>query len=86
MSFTGSDGFAFSRAIDSHSTSLLAASCSSCIIASGAFGNAASDSGRGGGFARYEWLGGEMSVSGGISGDIERPRNPYGTVMYLMRF
>lgn len=55
-------------------------------VEGGAFGNAASDSGRGGGFARYEWLGGEMSVSGGVSGDIEKPRNPYGTLTYLMRF
>jgi len=55
-------------------------------VEGGALGNSASDSGRGGGFARYEWLGGEMSVSGGVSGDIERPRNPYATVMYLMKF
>ena len=55
-------------------------------VEGGAFGNAASDSGRGGGFARYEWMGGEVSVSGGVSGDIEKPRNPYATVTYLTKF
>ena len=52
----------------------------------GSFGNEASRNGRGGAFARYEWLGGELSVSGGVSGDIAAPRNPYGTLVYLMRF
>lgn len=52
----------------------------------GAFGNEVSKGGRGGGFVRYEWLGGEVSLSGGVSGDIAAPRNPYGTVVYLTRF
>lgn len=52
----------------------------------GAFGNEASQNGRGGAFVRYEWLTGEMSVSGGMSGDIAAPRNPYGTFVYLTRF
>lgn len=52
----------------------------------GAFGNLAANNGRGGAFARYEWLGGELSLSGGISGDIAAPRNPYGTLVYLTRF
>lgn len=55
-------------------------------IEGGAFGNAASDNGRGGGFVRYEWAGGELSVSAGVSGNIERPDNPYGTLMLLTRF
>lgn len=55
-------------------------------VEGGAFGNAASDSGRAGGFLRYEWLGGEVSVSGGVSGDIAAPRNPYATFVYLMKF
>jgi hypothetical protein len=55
-------------------------------VEGGAFGNTASDSGRAGGFVRYEWPGGEMSVSGGVSGDIAAPRNPYGTLVYTMRF
>lgn len=52
----------------------------------GGFGNLASDNGRGGGFLRYQWLGGEISASGGVSGDIAAPRNPYGTLVYLTRF
>lgn len=52
----------------------------------GAFGNEASQSGRGGAFVRYEWLAGELSLSGGVSGDIAEPRNPYGTFVYLTRF
>ncbi len=52
----------------------------------GGFGTAASDSGRGGGFARYEWLGGEVAMSGGVSGDVAAPRNPYATIVYLTRF
>ncbi len=57
-------------------------------VEGGSFGNASSrnENGRGGAFARYEWLGGELSVSGGLSGDIAAPRNPYGTVMYMTRF
>lgn len=55
-------------------------------VEGGGFGNAASDNGRLGGFARYDWLGGEVSVSGGVSGDIAAPRNPYGTLVYLMKF
>lgn len=52
----------------------------------GGLGNAASDNGRGGGFVRYEWRGGEISASGGVSGDIAAPRNAYGTLVYLTRF
>jgi hypothetical protein len=55
-------------------------------VEGGALGNAASDSGRGGGFVRYEWRGGEISASGGVSGDIAAPRNAYGTLVYLTRF
>lgn len=55
-------------------------------VEGGAFGNEASRSSRGGAFVRYEWLAGELSVSGGVSGDIAEPRNPYGTFVYLTRF
>ncbi len=55
-------------------------------VEGGQFGNEASDNRRLGGFARYDWLGGEVSVSGGMSGDIAAPRNPYGTLVYMMKF
>lgn len=55
-------------------------------VEGGAFGNEASQNGRGGAFVRYEWLTGEMSLSGGISGDIAAPQNPYATFVYLTRF
>lgn len=52
----------------------------------GAFGNAAGRNGRGGAFVRYEWLAGELSLSGGMSGDLAAPRNPYGTLVYRTWF
>ena len=55
-------------------------------LEAGAFGNLASRDGRAGGFIRYEWASGEVSASGGVTGDIARPRTPYATVMYLTRF
>lgn len=39
-----------------------------------------------GGFARLEWFGGELSLSGGLSSDIGRRNEPYGTVGYLYQF
>ncbi len=55
-------------------------------IEAGAFGNAESESGRGGAFVRYEWAGGEISVSAGVSGDIASPTNPYGALVWLTRY
>jgi hypothetical protein len=55
-------------------------------VEGGASGNTASDNARAGAFVRYEWLGGEVSASGGVSGDIAAARNPYGTLVYLKRF
>jgi len=55
-------------------------------LEAGAFGNAESDSGRGGAFVRYQWAGGEISLSAGVSGDIERPTNPYGALVWLIRY
>ncbi|HXF55380.1 MAG TPA: cellulose biosynthesis protein BcsS [Hyphomicrobiaceae bacterium] len=55
-------------------------------LEAGAFGNAESDSGRGGAFIRYQWLSGEISLSAGISGDIDQPTNPYGSVLWLTRY
>lgn len=48
--------------------------------------NAESKDGRGGGFLRYEWDGAEISVSGGISGDIAQPTNPYATINWVMQY
>lgn len=55
-------------------------------VEAGAFGNAESEAGRGGAFVRYEWAGGEISVSAGVSGDIASPSNPYGTLTWLSRY
>ena len=55
-------------------------------VEAGAFGNEESESGRGGAFIRYEWTGGEISVSAGVSGDIAEPTNPYGSVVWLSRY
>jgi hypothetical protein len=55
-------------------------------LEAGAFGNAESESGRGGAFARYEWAGGEISVAAGVSGDIAQPSNPYGSLVWLTRY
>ena len=52
----------------------------------GAYGNRASNNGRAGGFVRYEWDGGEVSASGGVTGDIAKPATPYATLVYLSRF
>ncbi|MGQ0673800.1 MAG: cellulose biosynthesis protein BcsS [Hyphomicrobium sp.] len=49
------------------------------------------DFGRGGLFARYEWTGGEISLSGGISGssigraDLDDP-DPYGMIAWIMQY
>jgi Cellulose biosynthesis protein BcsS len=49
-------------------------------------GNAEHINGRAGLFARYDWAGGEISASVGVSGDIAEPANPYGTLNYMRRF
>lgn len=49
-------------------------------------GNNEHINGRAGLFARYEWAGGEISASAGVSGDIAEPANPYGTVNVMRRF
>lgn len=45
---------------------------------------------RGGGFLRYEWEGGEVSISGGVSGNYsglrEGEADPYGTVNWIAQF
>lgn len=52
----------------------------------GAFGNKEFTGGRGGGFVRYEWSTGELSLSGGVSGDIAEPSNPYGLLNVTHKF
>lgn len=39
-----------------------------------------------GGFARFQWTGGEISASGGISGDASRLARPYGTFNLSLQF
>ena len=39
-----------------------------------------------GGFARYEWVGGEVSASGGFSTDLVKRYDPYVTVNYIHQF
>lgn len=41
---------------------------------------------RGGGFVRYEWDGGEISASAGVSGDIADPSTPYATINWITQF
>ena len=49
-------------------------------------GNAEHINGRAGLFARCEYLGGELSGSAGVSGDIAEPANPYATLNWMSRF
>ncbi len=42
--------------------------------------------GRAGAFTRYEWAGGEISASGGVSADIEEETTPYVTLNWMSRF
>ena len=44
------------------------------------------DYARGGAFARYEWCGGEISVSGGLLGDFTEHTSPYATVNWIKQF
>lgn len=44
------------------------------------------DDARAGGFARFMWTGGEISASGGISGDISRLSRPYATLSVSFQF
>lgn len=55
-------------------------------IEAGLHGNATYDGHRGGVFLRYAQDWGEVSVSGGVTGDIDQPTNPYGTVNWLIRY
>jgi hypothetical protein len=55
-------------------------------IEGGAHGNVESGGGKGGVFARYEWAHGEASLSGGLTGDLERPDAPYASISVLVRY
>jgi hypothetical protein len=59
-------------------------------LEAGGFGNVAGDSRRIGGLIRYEWRGGEISVSGGITkeihGERDPPSTPYVAMTYLTKF
>jgi hypothetical protein len=52
----------------------------------GAIGTAEYDTGRAGGFLRYEWYTGEISASGGVSFDREKEVRPFLTHNRLTRF
>lgn len=55
-------------------------------VEAGALGNASFDGGRGGLFLRWEQGWGEVSISGGATGTLDRPDTPYGTVSLLVRY
>jgi len=50
------------------------------------FGHDNYGAGRMGAFARYEWVRGEISASGGVSGDRDHAVGSFGTVSVLVRF
>ncbi len=52
----------------------------------GVLGNATYDGVRAGAFARYSQDWGEISLSAGITGDIEKPNAPYVTLNWLIRY
>lgn len=52
----------------------------------GAYGNQEFSGGRGGLFIRYEWADGELTLAGGVSGDIAEPTNPHGMLNIVHRF
>lgn len=54
--------------------------------APGAFERAVHNDARFGGFARFHWTGGEVAVSGGVSGDIDRPAVPYATISASIQY
>lgn len=51
-----------------------------------AFGNRDYSGGRIGAFARYEWAAGEISISAGADGDLDRIGSGYGSVAFSTRF
>ncbi len=50
------------------------------------FGNANHDQGRAGGFLRFEWSQGEVSLSGGAGGDQTEISGAYGSLNAMLRF
>ena len=51
-----------------------------------ALGQHGFDGNRAGGFGRFAWNGGELSLSAGVSGSTGIPGTPYGTVNWLTRY
>lgn len=52
----------------------------------GASGTRETQNGRAGGFLRYQWSGGEASISSGVTGDIANPTTSYATVNLMLRY
>lgn len=52
----------------------------------GLHGNGTFEGGRGGVFARYAPGWGEISISGGLTGNIENPDSPYGSLNILLKY
>jgi hypothetical protein len=55
-------------------------------VEAGAAGNDEYDNRRGGGFVRYEWASGEVSLSAGFSRDSNGASEPFATLNWLTRF
>lgn len=55
-------------------------------VEAGAFGHVEGNFGRVGALVRYDWGGGEISVSGGVTGNLDRPTTPYVATVYLAKF
>ena len=55
-------------------------------LEAGALGNVEFDAGRAGALLRYELSNGEISASGGISGDYATPTNAYASIVWLQRY
>lgn len=81
---------AWSSNFDAHMTRLRAGyrldPAWSVGLETGIVGNASYEAGRVGAFGRYQWSRGELSVSGGVSGDRSGDTGTYGTVGILFRF
>jgi hypothetical protein len=55
-------------------------------LEAGGSAGATYETAKGGGFVRYEFNDGEVSVSGGLGGERAHPHDPYATAGLLLRF